>query len=91
MYMPGLVKTKILKNEPQPMRLFVQIMNIIMGLTPQKAAENIYKVIQKITLENLKNKTFSYSKIRKRIKLETKVGDTEKLINLTENLISKFK
>ncbi len=89
-YMPGLVRTKILKNEPQPMRLFVQIMNVIMGITPEKAAENMYQVIEQITLANKRNTTFSYAKERKPLKIKTQKGDTEKLLAVTESLLSKY-
>ncbi len=90
LYMPGLVKTKILKNEPQPMRLFVQIMNMIIGLKPEKSAVNIMKVINEINKNNLSNVTFSYSKQRKPIKLELKTGDDRRLVNVTQTLIQNF-
>lgn len=90
LYMPGLVKTKILKNEPQPMRLFVQIMNVIMGLEPAKAAENMFKVLKEIDQKKLKNATFSYSKVRRPIKLEIHDGDTENLTLLTDKLLKGF-
>lgn len=91
LYMPGLVKTKILSNEPQPMRLLVQIMNVIMGITPQKSADNIFKIINIVTEQKLRNTTFSYSKRRKPLKVETKTGDIEKLINITKKSLRKFK
>lgn len=90
LYMPGLVKTKILKNEPQPMRLFVQIMNVIMGLTPERAAENMYKAIQEIDVKRLRNATFSYSRQRKPIKIETRKGDIDRLLTITENLLERY-
>lgn len=90
LYMPGLVKTKILKNEPQPMRIFVQIMNMIMGLKPEKSAENILKVINEIELRKLSNATFSYSKQRKPIKLELKTGDDLRLMNVTNTIMQNF-
>lgn len=90
LYMPGLVKTKILKNEPQPSRLFVQIMNLIIGLSPEKAADNMYKVINEIDKYSLTDKTFSYSKQRKSIKLETHTGDIERLVALTNSLLEKY-
>jgi len=60
--MPGLVKTKILANEPQPMRLFVQIMNKIIGITPEKAAENIFIVLNEIIQENKQGHIYSWKK-----------------------------
>jgi len=90
LYMPGLVKTKILKNEPQPMRLFVQIMNVIMGITPKKAADNLFKVINKISIENIRNSIFSYSKERKPLPVRTQTGDIEKLKLITNKLLEKY-
>jgi len=90
LYMPGLVKTKILKNEPQPMRLLVQIMNFIIGITPEKAAKNMYQVIEQITLADKRNTTFSYAKERKPLKIKTQIGDTEKLLVVTESLLGKY-
>ncbi|MBL0259479.1 MAG: hypothetical protein IPQ10_00120 [Saprospiraceae bacterium] len=90
LFMPGLVKTKILKNEPQPMRLFVQIMNVIIGLTPEKASENLFKVMNEINANKIRNALFSYAKQRKPLTLATQAGDTEKLLKLTEDLIQKF-
>lgn len=57
-----LVKTKILANEPQPMRLFVQIMNKIIGITPEKAAENIFIVLNEIIQENKQGHIYSWKK-----------------------------
>ena len=48
LYMPGLVKTKIPANEPQPIRIFVKIMNMIVGISVEKAAEYIFSVINDV-------------------------------------------
>lgn len=87
LYMPGLVKTKILKNEPQPMRLFVQIMNVIMGLSPEKAANNIFTCLQKIEKVQLTGRTFSYSKERKAIPIEIQLEDWKQLQAFTNERI----
>ncbi|MFO0600971.1 MAG: SDR family NAD(P)-dependent oxidoreductase [Myxococcaceae bacterium] len=38
-YMPGLVKTKILADEPQPMRLVVKVANLLMGVPVERGGE----------------------------------------------------
>lgn len=73
------------------MRLFVQIMNVIMGLTPEKSAENIYKVIYEIVAKGKLNATYAYSKERKSIKLELKAGDENRLLELIDDLLAKWK
>jgi hypothetical protein len=37
--MPGLVTTKILANEPQPLRLFVQMAAALMGVSVDRSGE----------------------------------------------------
>lgn len=90
LYMPGLVKTKILANEPQPMRAFVQLMNLIIGLPTDKAAENIFKVVRDI-VENLKTgRLYSWSKERAHLKLEVQNGDWERLEALNKQLLNPY-
>ena len=89
-YMPGLVKTKILSNEPQPMRLFVQIMNKIVGITPEKAAKNIFSVLNEITQQNKQGHIFSWKTDKGFPKLKTENGDKEKLLAVTDKLLSPF-
>lgn len=90
LYMPGLVKTKILANEPQPMRALVRIMNLLIGLKPEKSADNIFKVINIIDNDKLNNATFSYSKLRKPIKLEIEPEDGERLLKITDEILNKY-
>lgn len=46
--MPGLVRTKILASEPQPARTAVNIMNAIIGIPVDKAADNTFSVIEEV-------------------------------------------
>lgn len=87
LYMPGLVKTKILSNEPQPMRAFVKIMNLIIGLTPEKAAGNMLKVMEDVDRSRKTGATYAWAKERSPLKLDTRPGDTERLEALTNQLI----
>ncbi|MBK8557773.1 MAG: hypothetical protein IPL65_19415 [Lewinellaceae bacterium] len=62
LYMPGLVKTKVLANEPQPMRAFVKLMNILMGITTEQSAENIFIVLNDIVSKKKKGTCYSWKK-----------------------------
>ena len=53
LYMPGLVKTKILANKPQPMRAFVKLMNVVVGISVEKSAENVFSVMKDIKKKEL--------------------------------------
>jgi NAD(P)-dependent dehydrogenase (short-subunit alcohol dehydrogenase family) len=90
LYMPGLVKTKILSNEPQPMRAFVKIMNLIIGLTPEKAADNILKVLDDIAQKQKNGATYAWAKERSPLKLDTQPGDLERLETLTKRILMPY-
>ncbi len=90
LYMPGLVKTKILSNEPQPMRIFVKIMNFIIGLTPEKAANNMLKVVDDISKKHKNGATYAWAKERSALKLDTQPGDLERLEALTKGILRRY-
>lgn len=90
LYMPGLVKTKILSNEPQPMRAFVKIMNLIIGLTPEKAADNVLKVLDDIVSKRKNGTTYAWAKERSALKLDAQAGDLERLEALTKQILTPF-
>lgn len=88
--MPGLVRTKILANEPQPMRLFVQIMNKIISITPEKAADNIFVVINEISKHHKTGVCYAWQKEVSLPNMKIKKGDQEKLSCITNELLSSF-
>lgn len=90
LYMPGLVKTKVLANEPQPMRAFVKLMNFIMGLTPEQSADNVFVVINDIVSKQKKGTCYSWKKERGLPKIKTIDGDNVKLLNLTNDILQKY-
>ena len=90
LYMPGLVKTKILANEPQPMRAFVKLMNLLVGISVEKSAENIFKVISEV-VENNKNGTcYAWKKERAFPKVEMQLDDQKKLWELTNSILKPY-
>jgi hypothetical protein len=90
LYMPGLVRTKILANEPQPMRAFVKLMNIIVGISVQKSAENIYSVMNDIVSNKKKNTCYAWRKERSYPKAELNSDDPKKLWELTDSLLKPY-
>jgi len=90
LYMPGLVKTKILANEPQPMRAFVKLMNFLMGISVEKSAENIYSVYNEIAVTKKKCSCYSWKKERSFPKVDMQSDDQKKLWKVTDNLLTKF-
>jgi NAD(P)-dependent dehydrogenase (short-subunit alcohol dehydrogenase family) len=90
LYMPGLVKTKILANEPQPMRAFVKLMNILVGITVEKSAKNIFSVMKDIEIKNKSGACYSWNKEKAFPKVKMKPDDPHRLIELTDNLLEPY-
>lgn len=90
LYMPGLVKTKILSNEPQPMRAFVKIMNLIIGLTPEQAADNMIRVLHEVSQRHRSGATYAWARERSPLKLDTRPGDWERLEALTNSILNPY-
>lgn len=90
-FMPGLVKTKILANEPQPMRLIVQIANVFMGLAPEKSAAEVAFVLEDVATNGRRDAYYARTKLKPRRDLKELPGDTEKLLALTDRLLAPWR
>jgi NAD(P)-dependent dehydrogenase (short-subunit alcohol dehydrogenase family) len=89
-YIPGLVRTKILANEPQPMRTFVKLMNLVIGIPVDKAADNVFSVMEEVSHSGIRGATYAWKKQRKPLELTEQPGDAERLWELTENLLQEY-
>jgi NAD(P)-dependent dehydrogenase (short-subunit alcohol dehydrogenase family) len=90
LYMPGLVKTKILANEPQPMRAFVKLMNYLVGISVEQSAENVFNVMNDIVANKRSGACYSWKKERSFPKVEMKPDDQKRLWDLTERLVKPY-
>jgi NAD(P)-dependent dehydrogenase (short-subunit alcohol dehydrogenase family) len=90
LYIPGLVKTKILADEPQPSRFIVQIMNVVIGITPKKAAENLFTALNDIIEKQKRGATYAWAKERESLNIKRENGDDEKLMKLTDQLLAPY-
>jgi NAD(P)-dependent dehydrogenase (short-subunit alcohol dehydrogenase family) len=86
-FMPGLVRTKILANEPQPMRLFVQIMNALIGITVERSAAEVAAVIEAVRRDAHRDAYFWRTEPRASRALGDRPGDAEQLFALTDRLL----
>ena len=78
-FMPGLVRTKILANEPQPMRLVVQIMNAVIGITPERSGDELASAIEQARRERIRDGYFSRAKYRTQRELDVRDDDMTRL------------
>ncbi len=90
-YMPGLVKTKILANEPQPMRTLVKILNWVIGIPVDKAAANVFAVVDQVARTRAQNVTFAWAKPRPPLDLRLQPTDAARLWVLTQDLLRPYR
>ncbi len=90
LYMPGLVKTKILANEPQPMRAFVKLMNVLVGISVEQSAQNVFSIMNDIEANKKSGACYSWKKERSFPKVEMKSDDQKRLWDLTDSLIKPY-
>lgn len=90
LYMPGLVKTKILANEPQPLRAFVKLMNVLVGISVEKSAENVFSVMNDIVANKKSGACYSWKKERSFQKVEMNPDDQKRLWDLTDSLVKPY-
>jgi NAD(P)-dependent dehydrogenase (short-subunit alcohol dehydrogenase family) len=90
-YMPGLVQTKILANEPQPMRMFVQIANKIIGVPVAKGGEELAQVVGALRADPARDVYFSRTSRKGVRALGDERGDAEKVWVHAERVLAKWR
>lgn len=90
LYIPGLVKTKILANEPQPMRAFIKVMNVIVGISVEKSAENVFSVMKNIEMNKKSGSCYWWKKERSYPKVEMEREDQKNLWELTDSIVKRY-
>jgi len=89
-YMPGIVKTKILANEPQPMKPIIKLVYWIKGVSVEESAKHVVRVMRDIEENKRRGVYYSVKKLKLAPELETKASDSEALWDLTENLLGPY-
>jgi NAD(P)-dependent dehydrogenase (short-subunit alcohol dehydrogenase family) len=87
-YMPGLVRTKILANEPQPMRLAVQIMNFVIGIPVEQAAAELAGAIEDARGHGRRDTYYWRTKPKPPRALGERPDDAAQLWALTDRLLA---
>lgn len=83
-FMPGLVKTKILANEPQPMRALVQVANLFFGIPVERSAEELVSVLERVATAGIRDGYFSRTVLKPPRDLGSKPEDGAELWSWTE-------
>jgi hypothetical protein len=89
-YIPGLVRTKILANEPLPMRLIVKIMNLIIGIPVEKSAENVWFALNDVVQNKRKDSLYQWKGVKTSPSLDMTAEDPQLLWALTHKLLAPY-
>ena len=89
-YMPGLVRTKILANEPQPMRLMVKIMNLVVGISVEKSADNVFIALNDVSQNKRKDALYQWKDVKPSPALDMTPDDLQLLWDLTKKLLTPY-
>ena len=89
-YMPGLVRTKILANEPLPMRLIVKVMNLIIGIPVEKSAENVWIALNDVVQSKRKDALYQWKDVKSSPTLDMNAEDPQLLWDLTHKILTPY-
>jgi NAD(P)-dependent dehydrogenase (short-subunit alcohol dehydrogenase family) len=90
-YMPGLVRTKILSKEPLPMRAIVRLASLFVGIPAEKSADEVVRVIEEIVRNRSRDCYYARTKLMPPRDLKTEPADGERLWVLTERLLHEYR
>ncbi len=89
-YMPGIVKTKILAQEPQPTKTMIKLVYRLKGITVDQSANNTVAVVEDIALHQRRDCYYSVATLKPPPHLEAGTGDGEQLWDMTNTLIAPY-
>lgn len=88
-YMPGIVKTKILSSEPQPMRTVIRLLYLFFAISVERSAKNVVSVMRDVRERHRRGAYYSGDKLKPNADLKTQAGDGDALWNLTATLLER--
>ena len=86
MYVPGLVRTKILADEPLLQRVIVAVMIRVIGVTPERAADNVVAAADDVVAAGRRDAYYMIDKLGTN-RLAVAEGEPERGWNLTDRLL----
>jgi NAD(P)-dependent dehydrogenase (short-subunit alcohol dehydrogenase family) len=89
-YMPGLVRTKILASEPQPMRLIVKLANLLMGVPVGKSGEELAFVVDDVVKHGRRDGYYARKRFKGQRDLKEQPGDGPRLWDLTASMLASW-
>ncbi len=90
LYMPGVVKTKILAHQPLPMGLFARLVISVSGKSAENSASEIWTVVTEINETRTHGAYYDQGNRKSNPDLKTEANDGPALWELTEKLLAKY-
>ena len=72
------------------MRTVIRIMNVVIGISVEKAADNVYGVFEQVGSSGAKAVTYAWRKQRKPLDMKAQPGDAQRLWSVTEELLKEY-
>ena len=88
-FMPGIVRTKILDDEPGRMqRMMVGVAKAVIGVSPEKSAQQLLSCVEQVTAEGLRDTYFSRARAKGHRSLEVSSADGQRVWDLVNSLLA---
>lgn len=87
-FVPGLVRTKILANEPLPQRALVAVMIRVIGITAERAADNLVAAAGDVVAAGRRDAYYWINKLGTN-RLAVTEGEPDRVWNLTDRLLNQ--
>ncbi len=88
-YTPGLVRTKILADEPMPRRALVAVAIRVIGVSPERAADNVVAAADDVVAKGRRDAYYWINKLGTN-RLATPDGAPARVWELTNKLLAPF-
>ena len=89
-YMPGLVKTKILNTEPGFQRVLIILVMTFAAMPTRKAAEHVFSTVSHATEQLSRDHYYSTGQDKGTRPLAMEIGDEERVWSVTKDQLSRF-
>lgn len=89
-YMPGLVKTKILANEPQPMRSLVLLLGWIAGVPVERSGDELVTAVRDVVAAKRRDGYYARTRYKGVRDLKARPDDEARVWALTEQALAPW-
>lgn len=90
-FMPGIVKTKILDSEPGPARIMIKIVMALVAITPDKSALQVSATLEDVIAMKSRDSYYDRGQSKGQRELRLEAGDLEKVWESTEACLHGFR